>query len=223
MILAARVYHYGFALAVPAAMLLVVVVSDWIPAELRRFGSSGQVFRGVALVLIATATWNYVQISAKRYETKTVPIGESPDDFWVRPAQAGALSGRAKRVEVALARLAALPEDATVLVLPEGVMLNYLTRRRSPTRYITFLPPELILFGEQQIVDALTADPPTTLVLVHKDTREYGYPLFGRDYGRQIMDWVRERYEPSGPPIGDEPLAPGSQFGVWIWDARGAS
>jgi hypothetical protein len=223
MILAARVYHYGFVLAAPAAMLLVVVVLDWIPAELRRLGGSAQVFRSVALVLIASATWNYLEISAERYETKVVSIGEGRDAFLARPPRAGVLSGRAAAVEAVLVRLAALPADATVLVLPEGVMLNYLARQRSPTRFITFLPPELVLFGEQRIVDALTADPPTAVVLVHKDTREYGYPLFGRDYGQKIMNWVRERYEPSGPPIGDEPLAPGSRFGIWVWEARATS
>ncbi|MFP8882276.1 MAG: hypothetical protein VCE43_23765 [Myxococcota bacterium] len=223
MILAARVYHYGFALAAPAAMLLVIVAVDWIPTELRRIGGSGRVFRGVALVLIAAATWNYVLISAGRYETKVVPIGENQDAFLARPTHAGVLSGRAAAVRKVLVRSAALPEDATVLVLPEGVILNYLARRRSPTRFITFLPPELVLFGERRIVDALIADPPTTVVLVHKDTREYGYPLFGRDYGQEIMNWVRESYEPSGPPIGDEPLVPGSRFGVWVWDARAPS
>ncbi len=223
MILAARVYQYGFALSAPAAMLLVVVAVDWIPAELRRFGSSGRVFRSVSLLLIAVVTWNYVKISAERYESKVVPIGKSRDAFLARPPRAGVLSGRAAAVESVLVRLAALPEDATVLVLPEGVMLNYLARRRSPTRFITFLPPELVLFGEQRIVDALTADPPTTVVLIHKDTSEYGYPLFGRDYGQAIMNWLREGYEPSGPPIGDEPLAPGSQFGVWVWDERATS
>jgi hypothetical protein len=223
MILAARVYHYGFALAAPAAMLMVVAAADWIPAELRRFGSSGRVFRGVALLLIAVATWNYVEISAQRFESKVAVVGEGPDAFLARPPQTGVLSGRADAVKTVLAQLEALPEDATVLVLPEGVMLNYLARRRSPTRFITFLPPELVLFGEDRIVRALAADPPTAVVLVHKDTREYGYPLFGRDYGRAIMQWVREGYEPSGPPIGDEPLVPGSRFGIWLWGARGAS
>ncbi len=223
MILAARVYHYGFALAAPAGILLVVLLVDWIPSELRKWGGSGRVFRGVALVMVAVATGNYVELSGARYETKTVPIAESPDTFLARPPQSGVLSGRAALVDELLVRLDALPEDATVLVLPEGVMINYLVRRRSPTRYVTYLPPELILFGEQEMVDALSSNPPTVVVLVHKDTREYGYPLFGRDYGQQIMNWVRERYEPTSPLLGDEPLAPGSRFGIRVWEARATS
>ena len=38
--------------------------------------------------------------------------------------------------------------DETLAVLPEGVMLNYLLRRRAPTPYINYMPPELRLYGE---------------------------------------------------------------------------
>jgi hypothetical protein len=52
-------------------------------------------------------------------------------------------------------------------------------------------------------------------VLVHKDTSEYGVPLFGRDYGVTFMHWIREHYTPLAP-IGDPPLTPTARFGVQI-------
>src|SRR6185503_4463534 len=86
------------------------------------------------------------------------------------------------------------PRDGTLLVVPEGAMLNYLSRRRSPTRYFNYMPPELMMFGEDAIVRALEAAPPPLCVLLHKDTSEYGAPLFGRDYGRATLDWIRAHY-----------------------------
>ena len=48
----------------------------------------------------------------------------------------------------------ALPPDATLAVLPEGVMINYLTRRPNPTPFSNFKPPELIIYGETSMVRA---------------------------------------------------------------------
>ncbi len=100
-----------------------------------------------------------------------------------------------------------LPPDATLLVLPEGVMVNYLTRRVNPTRHLNFVPPEIMIFGEGQILEDLRAQPPDYVVLVHRETREYGLPLFGTDYAPRLLEWAREQYEPVAQ-VGAVPLAP---------------
>jgi len=100
-------------------------------------------------------------------------------------------------------------------------MINYLARRRTPTPYLNFMPPELILFGEDHMVKALDQSPPDCVVLVHKDTSEYGLPLFGHDYGRELMSWVRSRYRQTWvDPRADEPLVPGARFGIAILERR---
>ena len=104
------------------------------------------------------------------------------------------------------------PEDR-LLVLPEGVMLNYLLRRGSPTRFVNFMPPELILWDESQVIAALESSPPQAVALVHKDTREYGLD-FGRDYGRQLMAWIETHYQQVAL-YGAQPLADG-RFGVAV-------
>ena len=93
-------------------------------------------------------------------------------------------------------------------------MLNYLTRRINPTPYVNFMPPELIIFGEDAILDSLQEKPPDLIAIVHKDTSEYGYRFFGRDYGQSIMHWVRQDYRPLGvigaPPLRDR------RFGILL-------
>ncbi len=100
-----------------------------------------------------------------------------------------------------------LPPDATLLVLPEGVMVNYLTRRVNPTRHLNFVPPEIMIFGEERILEDLRAQPPDYVVLVHRETREYGLPLFGTDYAPRLLEWLRDHYEPVAQ-VGAAPLAP---------------
>jgi hypothetical protein len=103
----------------------------------------------------------------------------------------------------------------TLAVLPEGVMLNYLTRRDNPTPYAVFAF-EVWAFGEQTMLSAYEKNPPDYIVLVQRDSSEYGVPYFGlqKGYGFDVMQWVRRNYEPV-ELIGSEPLQSGA-FGIKI-------
>jgi len=98
--------------------------------------------------------------------------------------------------------------NATLAVLPDGVMLNYLSRRANPTPYIVLVPTEVAYFGEDRILAAYEAHPPDYIVLVHKDTSEYGVQFFGRDYAQRIAAWIRAHYQAAvligAPPLHDD-------------------
>jgi len=108
------------------------------------------------------------------------------------------------------------PPEATLTVLPEGVMINYLSRRETPARFLNFMPPEIIAFGERAVVRSLDAHPPDFVLLVHRSTAEYGYPLFGSspDYGRDTLTWVRRHYR-TAAVIGRDPMTEAG-FGIEI-------
>jgi hypothetical protein len=72
---------------------------------------------------------------------------------------------------------------------------------------LNFLPPELEIFGEDRILEDLETHPPDFVALVHRDTVEYGVPLFGTDYGRDLFEWAHEWYG-RGVQVGAEPLRP---------------
>jgi hypothetical protein len=74
------------------------------------------------------------------------------------------------------------------------------------------MPTELELFGEDAIVRALEQSPPDVVLLVHKDTSDYGVRFFGHDYGRAMAAWIDARYEPVAL-FGSLPLTD-SRFGV---------
>ena len=98
-------------------------------------------------------------------------------------------------------------------MLPEGVSVNWQLRMRNPTGFLNFMPPEVILFGEDKMLAAFTASPPDYVLLVHKATGEYGLPLFGKDYGRGIMAFVHKRYRQVWK-LGFEPLQKWDEFGI---------
>ena len=78
------------------------------------------------------------------------------------------------------------------------------------------MPPELAVSSETDIVTALNESRPDIVVVVHKDTTEYGVPFFGTSaaYGKTIMDWVRRHYHQTAI-FGTEPFR-GPDFGIQI-------
>jgi len=198
MALNVHLYQYGFALAMPATLVAVVALVEWIPAWIARRGGTGGLFRIGALALLAGIVLGHLRYVDFWVARKVHRVARGADAFWTDdrgPAVARTLDEIGRRI----------PADASVAVFPEGVMLNYLARRPSPTPYVNFMPPELAVFGERTMLAALEARPPDWVVLVHKDTSEYGAPLFGRDYGRRVYAWVRRHYR-EVEVIGARPL-----------------
>jgi hypothetical protein len=201
-----RLYHYGFVLAVPAVLLVVAALVDWIPAALERRGGSGSVFRSAALAALAVAVAFHVGATYRWLAAKQTFVGEGPDRF--RADLRGAYVNAAMQGIAGLAR-----GGDTLVVLPEGVMINYLLRMRSSVPYLTMLPSDVATFGEQTFVESLQLRPPSLIVLVHRDTSEFGARLFGSDYGLRVADWISAHYVRVGG-AGDPALHPGSTFGV---------
>jgi hypothetical protein len=206
-LLTAKLWHYGFVLAMPASLVAVMLLLDWAPAALERRGVSGAPLAALGFGVLAAVGWFYGEISAAAYARRHLELGQESDRI-VADAR-GAFASRAlEAVE------AHVPAGGTLLVLPEGVLINYLARRLAPAPHLNYMPPEVLMFGEAEMLAALQAAPPDAVLLIHKDTSEYGLPLFGRDYGRTLLAWVRSRYQEVWvDPGGDPPLQPGSRLG----------
>lgn len=196
MILNVRLMHYGFALALPATLLLVAALWQWLPQAIARYGGHTAMVRGAVLTTWLVMVVAHLEISDGYFKTKTFVVGAGPDRF---------LSDRrGERITQAVAHIASkVQHGQKVTVLPEGVMLNYLARIPS-TRYIQFIPPEMKMFGEARILEALRLEPPEWVVLVNRDDSEYGSQFFGKDYGQQLAQWILLEYEKDlliGPPV----------------------
>lgn len=213
-----RLYDYGFYLVMPSALLLIVMTVWLIPQWLDGRGLKGSSFRAAALVVIALLTWRYMRLSNSFYERKDYPVGRGDDTivaFNPGVDRASPLTARA------IGWLSSnLRKGETFIVLPEGVMLNYQTRRLNPSRYTLFMPAEVGAYGEDNIIRDFGLRPPDYIVLVQKDTAEYGAGAFGRDagYGGNIMRWVEKNYS-RVCLFGDDPLT-GVRFGIEIMRKR---
>ena len=189
MLLNARIYHYGFALAMPGALLAVVLVVSWIPRWIDRRGGTGGIFTAAALAVLAVGTFAHLRIANMPLREKTVRVGTGANAF------------RAGKRGIMINDLLGLignfvPPGRTLAVLPEGVMLNFLSGHVNSTPFIVFMPPELMIFGEARIVAAFERNPPDYVLLLHRQTPEYGVRFFGRDYGCDLKAWIDDHYQP---------------------------
>ncbi len=185
MILRARVAHYGFALAVPATLLVVTALVGWLPARLSARGWRGEIVRACGLVLIAFFVVAHLVVTGAWLSRKTETVGTGRDRF--RTDVRGAF------VQRAVSELVSSGVHSAA-VLPEGVMINYLARVPNPTPYVNFMPPEDILFGGARWAAAFRRSPPQVIFLVPKNTSEYGRGAFGVGYGKALAGWVAEHY-----------------------------
>jgi hypothetical protein len=190
-----RIVHYGFYLALPAMVVAVVLTTWLIPQVLALWKSEAAArgFRQLAFWMLAAAIAPYLGIAYGWYRSRTLAVGSGADRFY-----ASTMSGQGRVAGEALRMLEeATSPDATLAVMPEGVMVNYLMRIRSPLRVINLMPPEMMAFGEDDVLRSLAASPPDFVLMIPRSTAEYGYPRFGSDarYGLRIVSWVNERYE----------------------------
>lgn len=205
--------HYGFYLASSATLVLVIVLVRLIPQAL---GSGGTFFRVFSLAVLLALALGHLRASHEHYKIKNHPIGRAPDVIMhYDPEQ----TGTGLIVRSALRWIDAnLPPDASVMALPQGVILNYLTRRVNPTRYIQISMTEILLYGELKILRAIQENPPDYIAMVHVESGEFGVSYFGVDFrfGARIMKWVRENYTDL-VIFGERPLQhPG--FGILIME-----
>ena len=190
-----RFYHYGFGLAMPGAIFLVVLLVWFLPSFVSMLHGRARLVRVLVVGILAADLGYYVLLSDIAYSQKTYAVGAGPDLLLTYEPS---IDPRGPAVTQLLRQMEqTLPPQASVALLPEGVMINYLSRRPNPTPYINFMPTELSIFGEASMLKAFQSHPPDFIILVEKDTSEYGVGPFGVDpgYGKLIMDWVGNHYE----------------------------
>jgi hypothetical protein len=197
-VLGVRLSRYGFVLAMPATLTSVVCLVDWVPAALERRHADGLLFRGLSLGALAVVVLVFTATHQRRIATERVAVGTGADRF-VADARGVPLQ---RTVDDVRRRLG---PGARLAVLPEGVMVNYLTRVPSSSEFVSFMPPEAAMFGEDSLLRSLQRDPPEFIAIVQRPIDEYGYSGFGQDFAPALAAWIRSHYhvDTSVPGVGD--------------------
>jgi hypothetical protein len=191
-ILNSRINGYGFVLAIPGVITLIILTTWLIPKLVTFFCGQCYLFRKLAIscffiLLLITFIYNN-----KAYERKTILIGKGQDRFYVNEIDASVEGAKIFNQMVNYIETS-IPTQATLLVLPEGAMINYLTRHASSIPLISFTPGEYAAFGEPYIINSLKKHPPDFIVIIQRPF--FGFN-FGTDWGEKTVACVKEYYTP---------------------------
>ncbi len=87
------------------------------------------------------------------------------------------------------------PENAKILTMPEGAMINFLSQRDSDNRYYYLIPVNVEIFGLDNILKDLVKNPPDYILL---NDMIYGVYANGNfcNYADKICDFVTNEYIP---------------------------
>jgi len=211
-----RIWHYGFALAMPAFAGAVYLFVWLLPTLLeRRFQVRFQLFRRTACLVLATGFVHLFLNSESYYRQKDVPVGLGGDKMMALDPAVDPFHGT---VQLALSWIQThVPPDATLAVLPEGVMINYLSRHVNPTPCLVWVPPVMAVYGQSNMTAAFEAGQPDYVLIIARNTSEFGVGYFGyyHDYGTELMRWIEGHYDrvyPPGESTGDQSF---SELQIW--------
>jgi hypothetical protein len=215
MILNGRILQFGFFQAALAAMVLVAIVcaesAEWMP--LVRGRRLAMAALGAAL-LVPGIVWCSA-VSQRFLRAQTYAVGEGRDRFYTYSVN---VEVTGYLINAVLEILRELPHDSVLLTLPEGDMVNYLARMRSPLPQFQFYSWATEGGREREIVEALDAHRPDLIVIVGRDLNEFGITHYGeRDGGgRAIMQWIAQHYRVTHH-IGNDPLN-SNQRGAYVME-----
>jgi hypothetical protein len=104
----------------------------------------------------------------------------------------------------------------SLLVIPEGVMLNYFAQVPVPIPYYFLLPIVLADGREEEIIHKLRENPPDRIVFLSRDMREFGVQRFGDspEHGQKLVDYIQKNYR-AIHSFGGDPLDP-AQLGFVV-------
>lgn len=110
------------------------------------------------------------------------------------------------------------PKQSKVVVLPEGIGINFLSERENPLRYESFLPYEIEMFGEENLINMIISHKIDYIVVLGRETSLYGPRFFGKDYGIKLFKWIENNFNIE-KIIGCPPFS-SPEFGIAIYHKK---
>lgn len=214
-ILHVRFYHYGFALAMPVSLVMLVLFLYYIPLFISRWGNKTVAASFAGLFIVLTLLF-YLDFTKNVYDMKNYPIAKGRDRFLTYDEKFFNYGPVLTKTLELIDKSMSLQD--TFVVMPDGIMLNYLSRRKNPSRYFEFTPNFVEANGEENIINDISRNRPSFIILTKKDTSEHGAKYFGADYALNIYSWIVSNYD-KVISIGDETLT-NNEFGITITELK---
>jgi len=85
-------------------------------------------------------------------------------------------------------------QSDTILIMPEGVMINFVTKRPTLDKYYHLIPNHIAALGEQNIVNDLKNNKPDYVIITNQPYGMYGASYMCEDFGNMICQFIEKNY-----------------------------
>jgi hypothetical protein len=201
MILNGRIYQYGFIQSSMASITILSVLIEEFPNMLKFKGITTYIYKLSIYILIISGAFSLIGQSKNMENAKTLAVGTGVDLFYTYPKSVYSDGELVKQITETIGKY---PPDNTVVVIPEGIMINYLSRKKSTLPEQAFYST---IQNEQNIVKELQLKKPDLVVFMSRDLSEYGVNKYGSkgEAGEYIIKWLAQNYHISSS-YGQDPL-----------------
>lgn len=197
MALNGRVYQFGFFQAALAAVVVVAALIGEVP-NWQPLGAAGRATVRIAFgVLLISGIGLFAAQNLLLYRQIDFEVGDGRDRFLIYGPKIFPQGRIAANVVRELAKAGG---DQRLLVLPEGLMLNYLARMPSPLPHFFYYSVVTADGREAQLVKTVDEHPPEWVIVCVHDLTEYGITHWGErsGAGKELVQWVAANYQPAG-------------------------
>lgn len=81
-----------------------------------------------------------------------------------------------------------------VVILPEGMIINFLSERQSDGFYNSLLPLYVETFGENKIIEHYSQNKPEYIILNNLNMKDYYFEYICKDYALEFCGFIQENY-----------------------------
>ncbi len=85
--------------------------------------------------------------------------------------------------------------DETVLVLPEGLIVNFILKKESPFYNTSFTPLDFDAYSEDYLTEMLSTNAPRYLMFILRDYSDYGKNSICKDFGQKFCKKINKLYD----------------------------
>lgn len=205
------IFAYGFAFGALALIPFYIFWFKFFPAATGSGLSSRSFYSFLFGVFLILFNIPLVVDAARYYLSRNVPVESArgrifsstdPRDvcFWqtIDYLNNSAVSGQ------------------TLIVMPEGIGINYFSNLANPIRYDSFIPPDIdVLGGDDRLIGMLIRCKADYLVITARETPEYTCSRFGVDYAKRLSLWIKANYH-LDKVFGEHPFT-SPRFGIAVY------
>jgi hypothetical protein len=188
----------GFYACAPAWLYFMIVTVGVMPRLLAETPTAQRVCRVSFFAIIVTFSVSSALHSLEGFAQKNVRVGSGANAMYA--SSAPSLSVDPTTLNAALAKLSQLPRDSSLLVLPEAVILNFLTGMANDTPFVqSFLYSSLyeMAGGDEGVVSTLKAHPPDYVVYLRR-IEEIDSPVYKirgpGGFANSAFAWIESNY-----------------------------